>query len=37
LLLDGTRRFKKGNQAIDQYLQLGTYAEMATVPEAERP
>jgi S-(hydroxymethyl)glutathione dehydrogenase / alcohol dehydrogenase len=33
LLLDGTSRFKKGNQDIFQYLRLGTYAERATVPE----
>src|SRR5918911_2489124 len=33
LLLDGTSRFKKGSQDIYQYLQLGTYAEMATVPD----
>ena len=33
LLLDGTSRFKKGGQDIYQYLQLGTYAEMATVPD----
>ncbi len=33
LLLDGTSRFKKGSQHIYQYLQLGTYAEMATVPD----
>src|SRR5258708_22930872 len=33
LLLDGTSRFKKGDQDVYQYLQLGTYAEMATVPD----
>src|SRR3989440_8581467 len=33
LLHDGTSRFKKGDQDIYQYLQLGTYAEMATVPD----
>src|SRR6266516_467054 len=33
LLLDGTSRFKKSCQDIFQYLQLGTYAEMATVPD----
>ena len=33
LLLDGTSRFKKGGQDIYQYLQLGTYAEMAVVPD----
>jgi S-(hydroxymethyl)glutathione dehydrogenase/alcohol dehydrogenase len=33
LLLDGTSRFKKGSQPIFQYLQLGTYAEKATVPD----
>ena len=33
LLLDGTSRFRKGNQDVFQYLQLGTYAEMATVPD----
>jgi S-(hydroxymethyl)glutathione dehydrogenase/alcohol dehydrogenase len=33
LLLDGTSRFKKAGQDIYQYLQLGTYAEMATVPD----
>jgi S-(hydroxymethyl)glutathione dehydrogenase/alcohol dehydrogenase len=33
LLLDGTSRFKKGGQDVYQYLQLGTYSEMATVPD----
>ena len=33
LLHDGTSRFKKGDQDILQYLQLGTYSEMATVPD----
>src|SRR5438105_14399970 len=33
LLLDGTSRFKKGGQDVYQYLQLGTYAERATVPD----
>jgi S-(hydroxymethyl)glutathione dehydrogenase/alcohol dehydrogenase len=33
LLMDGTSRFKKGSQDVYQYLQLGTYAEMATVPD----
>ncbi len=33
LLLDGTSRFRKGNQDVYQYLQLGTYAERATVPD----
>jgi S-(hydroxymethyl)glutathione dehydrogenase/alcohol dehydrogenase len=33
LLLDGTSRFHKGAQDIYQYLQLGTYSEMATVPD----
>lgn len=33
LLLDGTSRFKKGTQDVYQYLQLGTYSEMATVPD----
>ena len=33
LLLDGTSRFKKHGQDVFQYLQLGTYAEMATVPD----
>ena len=31
--LDGTCRFKQGDQNVYQYLQLGTYAEMATVPD----
>jgi S-(hydroxymethyl)glutathione dehydrogenase / alcohol dehydrogenase len=33
LLLDGTSRLKKGTQDVYQYLQLGTYSEMATVPD----
>jgi S-(hydroxymethyl)glutathione dehydrogenase/alcohol dehydrogenase len=33
LLMDGTSRFRKGSQPIYQYLQLGTYSEMATVPD----
>jgi S-(hydroxymethyl)glutathione dehydrogenase / alcohol dehydrogenase len=33
LLLDGTSRFKKSGQDVYQYLQLGTYSEMATVPD----
>ncbi|MGE3273005.1 MAG: Zn-dependent alcohol dehydrogenase [Chloroflexota bacterium] len=33
LMHDGTSRFKKGDQDIYQYLQLGTYAEKATVPD----
>src|SRR5918911_1035252 len=33
LLHDGTSRFKKGDQDIYQYLQLGTYSERATVPD----
>lgn len=33
LMHDGSSRFKKGDQDIYQYLQLGTYAEMATVPD----
>src|SRR5438067_1938351 len=33
LLLDGTSRFKKGGHDVYQYLQLGTYAERATVPD----
>jgi S-(hydroxymethyl)glutathione dehydrogenase / alcohol dehydrogenase len=33
LMHDGSSRFKKGDQDIYQYLQLGTYAEKATVPD----
>ncbi|MFN8523769.1 MAG: Zn-dependent alcohol dehydrogenase [Chloroflexota bacterium] len=33
LLLDGTTRFRKGEQELFQYLRLGTYSERATVPE----
>ena len=33
LLHDGTARFHKGREDVGQYLQIGTYAERAVVPD----